>query len=238
MCAGCQVWGWRGLGEGKGAWKRAKNPKRLLIVQAYGPGNLWERAFFVDIYDVLIKFWTMFNDVLKKSNSLLRQDTKEKDPRAEEKLTGSSPVDSLSSTSTQPKPSPMSNGQAFFSEDVEFKGTLCFSSKFELNGRFEGEIQAEGPLVVGDKALVKANITGVTVVIRGKVQGNITATERVELTAGAHLYGDVRTPKFTCSDSAVFVGSSNTLEGKQPAQDFGQIFTKMAKSGGSSKSSS
>lgn len=194
-------------------------------------------AFFVDISGLLIKFGTMFNDVLKKSNALLRQDTKEKNPRAEDKPSGSSPAESLSSTSTPSKTSTMSNGQAFFSEDVEFKGTLCFSSKFELNGRFEGEIQAEGPLVVGDKALVKANISGVTVVIRGKVQGNVTATERVELTAGAHLYGDVRAPKFTCSDSAVFVGSSNTLEGKQPAQDFGQIFTKMAKSGGGKSSS-
>jgi cytoskeletal protein CcmA (bactofilin family) len=191
-------------------------------------------AFFVDISDVLIKFENMFNDVLKKSNSLLRQDTK--DSRAEIKSVPSIPEEPISTTSTPSKSPSMSTGQAFFSEDVEFKGTLCFSSKFELNGRFEGEIQAEGPLVVGDKALVKANITGVTVVIRGKVQGNVTATERVELTAGAHLYGDVRTPKFTCSDSAVFVGSSNTLEGKQPAQDFGQIFTKMAKSGGKSSS--
>ena len=178
----------------------------------------------------------MFNDVLKKSNSLLRQDTKEKDSRVEDRVSGSIPVEPISSTTTPSKPTTMSNGQAFFSEDVEFKGTLCFSSKFELNGRFEGEIQAEGPLIVGDKALVKANITGVTVVIRGKVQGNVIATERVELTAGAHLYGDVRTPKFTCSDSAVFVGSSNTLEGKQPAQDFGQIFTKMAKTSGKSSS--
>lgn len=191
----------------------------------------------MDISGLLIKFGAMFNDVLKKSNALLRQDTKEKESRAEEKLSGGSPANSPSSTATPSKPSTMSNGQAFFSEDVEFKGTLCFSSKFELNGRFEGDIQAEGPLVVGDKALVKANITGVAVVIRGKVQGNVTATERVELTAGAHLYGDVRTPKFTCSDSAVFVGSSNTLEGKQPAQDFGQIFTKMAKSSGGKSSS-
>jgi len=193
---------------------------------------------FVDIYDMLISFEIMFNDVLKKSNSLLRQDTKEKDPRAEDKYTSPTPrpTSSISNLETPSRTPSMSTGQAFFSEDVEFKGTLCFSSKFELNGRFEGDIQAEGPLVVGDKALVKANITGVAVIIRGKVQGNVTATERVELTAGAHLYGDVRTPKFTCSDSAVFVGSSNTLEGKQPTQDFGQIFTKMTKSGGKSSS--
>jgi len=180
----------------------------------------------------------MFNDVLKKSNSLLRQDTKEKDARAEERFAAAKTVESAPSTSTSStsKPSSMSTGQAFFSEDVEFKGTLCFSSKLELNGRFEGDIQAEGPLLVGDKALIKANITGVSVVIRGKVQGNVTASERVELTAGAHLYGDVRTPKFTCSDSAVFVGSSNTLEGKAPAADFGQIFTKMSGKGGKSSS--
>ncbi len=123
----------------------------------------------------------------------------------------------------------MNSTATIFSEDAELKGSLSFTSKLELNGRFEGEIIAEGPLIVGEKAIVKADITATSsVVIYGKVKGNINAKQQVELKEMGHLYGDVRAPKFLIADGAVFVGRSDTLEGKAPANDFENIFTKLS----------
>ena len=119
---------------------------------------------------------------------------------------------------------------AILSEDVEFKGTLSFSSRMEVNGRFEGDIQADGPLVIGDTAIVKANITAESsVLIRGKVQGNIDSKDKVEVASNAQLFGDVRCPKFSLAEGAVFVGKSDTLGGK-PVTDFSNIFTRLDKS--------
>jgi cytoskeletal protein CcmA (bactofilin family) len=121
-----------------------------------------------------------------------------------------------------------SNG-AVLSEDVEFKGTLSFSSRMEVNGRFEGEILADGPLVIGDSAIIKANITAQSSVqIRGKVQGNINSKDKVEVASNAQLFGDVRCPKFSLAEGAVFVGKSDTLDGK-PGTDFSNIFTRLDK---------
>ncbi|GAB4245901.1 MAG: hypothetical protein OHK005_11520 [Candidatus Methylacidiphilales bacterium] len=122
--------------------------------------------------------------------------------------------------------SPTKIGRAIISEDVEFRGNLFSSSPLEIHGKFQGEIEAEGPLIIGQSAKVKANIKGVTVEIHGTVEGNITAKERVELKANAYLKGDVRAPKFACADSATLNGSLDTSGGK-PASDLNAIFTKL-----------
>lgn len=118
---------------------------------------------------------------------------------------------------------------ALLSEDVEFKGTLSFSSRMELNGRFEGEIIADGPLVIGDGAMVKANIISESsVLIRGKVQGNIDSKDKVEVASNAQLFGDVRCSKFSLAEGAIFVGKSDTL-GDKPTTDFSNIFSRLNK---------
>ena len=119
---------------------------------------------------------------------------------------------------------------AVLSEDVEFKGVLSFTNQLEINGRFEGEIKADGPLVIGETAVVKAAINSeANVVIRGKVQGNVRAKEKVEVAGHAQLFGDVTAPKFSLSETAVFVGKSDTLGGKSPAGDFANIFNRLDK---------
>ncbi|MFQ3670802.1 MAG: polymer-forming cytoskeletal protein [Verrucomicrobiia bacterium] len=156
----------------------------------------------------------MFNDVLKKSGSSSRQEAKgEAEVVAE--------VEPVRASGVGSRPS-----RAVISEDVEFRGNLFSASPLEIHGKFQGEIEAEGPLVIGQGAKVKANIKGVTVEIHGTVEGNITASERVELKANAYLKGDVRSPKFACADSATLSGSLDTSGGK-PASDMNAIFTKL-----------
>lgn len=122
------------------------------------------------------------------------------------------------------------NATAILSEDVEFKGVLSFSNQMELRGRFEGEIIADGCLIIGEAALVKATITSSNaVIIQGKVQGNITAKDKIEVAAKAELYGDVVAPKFILADGAVFVGSSKTQEKAAPPSSFNNIFSRLDK---------
>jgi cytoskeletal protein CcmA (bactofilin family) len=121
------------------------------------------------------------------------------------------------------------DGETYFTEDVEFKGTLAFTSKAHIDGRMEGEIVAEGPLVIGEKALIKATIHGTSVTIKGKVQGNVVGTEKVQLMPGSQLYGDVKTPKFIMSEGVTFVGNSNTLEGRAPEAGFNEMFSRLGK---------
>ena len=113
--------------------------------------------------------------------------------------------------------------------DCEFKGALAFSGELQLHGRLEGTIESEGgSLMIGEEAMIKAEIRVNDVQIHGKVQGNIYATGRIELRGKAEVYGDLHTNRLAMDDGVIFVGRSNTLSGKnQPASDFSKMFTRL-----------
>lgn len=94
------------------------------------------------------------------------------------------------------------------STDVEIKGTVRFTNDLVVDGKIEGEINSEGNLTVGENARLKAEIKTATVVVYGKVHGNITATERVELKASGEVVGDIKAKTLSIEAGAIFVGKS------------------------------
>ncbi|HWO42872.1 MAG TPA: polymer-forming cytoskeletal protein [Candidatus Eisenbacteria bacterium] len=85
-------------------------------------------------------------------------------------------------------------------------GQLSFQGSARIDGSVDGEIRCQGTLIVGEGAEVKARISGDTVVIRGRVEGNVSAKEKLELAAPARLYGNVNTPRLVIAEGVVFDG--------------------------------
>lgn len=106
------------------------------------------------------------------------------------------------------------NLNAFIGEGTIFKGTLSFEGTVRVDGRLEGEIFTKDTLVVGKAAEVKADIQAGSLVIGGTVYGNITAAAKIELHAGARLYGNISTPSLSIAEGVVFEGSCTM--GKKP----------------------
>lgn len=94
------------------------------------------------------------------------------------------------------------------STDVEIKGTVKFTNDLVVDGKIEGEIHSDGNLTVGENARIKAEIKTATVVVYGKVYGNLTATDRVELKASAEVVGDIKAKTLSIEAGAIFVGKS------------------------------
>jgi cytoskeletal protein CcmA (bactofilin family) len=94
------------------------------------------------------------------------------------------------------------------STDVEIKGTVKFTNDLVVDGKIEGEIHSDGNLTVGENARIKAEIKTATVVVYGKVHGNLTASDRVELKASAEVVGDIRAKTLSIEAGAIFVGKS------------------------------
>jgi cytoskeletal protein CcmA (bactofilin family) len=94
-------------------------------------------------------------------------------------------------------------------------GQLSFQGPARIDGVVDGEIQCQGALTIGDGAEVRAKISGQVVVIRGKVEGNVTAKERVELLAPARLIGNVSAPRLIISEGVVFDGDCSMGVAKQ-----------------------
>jgi cytoskeletal protein CcmA (bactofilin family) len=98
--------------------------------------------------------------------------------------------------------------------DVELKGTLKFSGELTFDGKLDGEINSEGTLNLGDNAIVKGNITANSVVVRGKVNGNVVAKEKIDIKTKAELFGDIRAPKLVIEEGVTFVGKTEVNPNK------------------------
>ncbi len=107
-----------------------------------------------------------------------------------------------------------SNSKNILNSDVELKGTLKFSGELTFNGKLEGDINSEGTLSLGEESVIKGNINVNSVVVHGKVNGNITAKERIDIKSRAELFGDVRSPKLSIEEGVTFVGKSEVNPGK------------------------
>lgn len=94
--------------------------------------------------------------------------------------------------------------------DASMQGTLVFKDpvNLKINGRFEGVLNTKGSLMIGEQATVNADITGESIIIAGKVSGNITALKDLKLIAPAQVRGDITTPMLSIAEGAIFDGRS------------------------------
>jgi len=89
---------------------------------------------------------------------------------------------------------------------VLIKGEILSREDLRLEGEAEGRLQVDGRLTVGQQGKARCNITAREVVMSGAVEGNIEAAERVVLTKGSELTGDVKTAGIVIEDGAYFKG--------------------------------
>lgn len=109
---------------------------------------------------------------------------------------------------------PNTGSRNALSTDVEIKGNLKFTGELTFAGKLDGEIQSEGALTLGDEAVVRGNINVNSVVLRGKVTGNASAKEKIEIKAKAELFGDIRASKLVIEEGATFVGKCDVNPNK------------------------
>jgi cytoskeletal protein CcmA (bactofilin family) len=90
---------------------------------------------------------------------------------------------------------------------VTFSGELTSTEDLRIEGRIDGHvIVREAALVIGQSAHVKADVRGVRVIVEGRVDGSIAASERIELTPSAHVEGSLSANQVVLVDGARFSG--------------------------------
>ena len=98
--------------------------------------------------------------------------------------------------------------------DVEIKGNLKFAGELVFEGKLDGEIQTEGVLSLGDSAVINGNISAQSVLVRGKVNGNINAKEKIEIKGKTELFGDIRAAKLVIEEGVTYVGKTEVNPNK------------------------
>ena len=98
-------------------------------------------------------------------------------------------------------------GHTTLGKGCTITGKLTFDGTVQVDGTVEGEITAGDTILIGESAVVDAQITADSIVITGKVTGDVTASERVDLQSGGRLIGDVKASRLTIADGASFKGN-------------------------------
>ena len=90
--------------------------------------------------------------------------------------------------------------------DAKFKGDLSFDGTAKLLGKFEGQIKAKGKIFIADGSSCKATVSAKEVTIEGHVEGDVHASERVEIKPSGRITGDVVAARMTMADGASIDG--------------------------------
>src|SRR6195256_7025983 len=105
------------------------------------------------------------------------------------------------------------SGKDILSSDVEIKGSIKFQKELLIDGKVEGEIHSEGVLTIGEHADIRGEIKTKSIIVFGKVQGNITVNERCELKSKCTLQGDLKAARLIIEEGATFIGKSEVTSG-------------------------
>src|SRR5512138_510412 len=111
-----------------------------------------------------------------------------------------------------PRPAPRSDaapmpGGTFFGPDVIIDGTISGREAVVIEGTVRGKIQLASELRIGHAARVEATVHASSVMVEGRLTGDVSADDRVELVASAIVDGNLKAPKIIVAEGARFRGS-------------------------------
>ena len=117
----------------------------------------------------------------------------------------------------------------FIGKSIVIKGELSCSEDLYIDGQVEGTIDPKGNcLTVGPTGRVKANVTACAVVVQGKLEGNIQASDRVDLRQSAIVMGDIATHRISIDEGAYFKGRLN-IQNEAPTKEVRGVTARSSK---------
>ncbi len=117
----------------------------------------------------------------------------------------------MSSPSRAFDPEPISArgaGPAALGKNVTIKGQIFAREDLTIDGEVEGTVECqEHRLTIGPNARVQSNLKAREIIIHGSIQGNVDATDKIDIKKEAKLVGDIKTSRIVIEDGAYFKGS-------------------------------
>ena len=112
------------------------------------------------------------------------------------------------------RPAAVTGEQATIGKGLFIKGEITGSESLYIDGKIEGTINLPGNrLTIGKNGQVNASVNAREIVVLGKVKGNVSATDRVDIRAEGSLTGDVSAARISIEDGAFFKGGIDIKKG-------------------------
>lgn len=112
---------------------------------------------------------------------------------------------------------------AAIGKSIVFKGELTGDEDLEIEGQVEGNVKlTNNTLTIGANGRLTAQVVAKSIIVIGRVKGNLTATERIEIQATGIVEGDVKAPRLNVQEGAVLNGGIDMSASAPAAQAAGQ----------------
>ena len=107
----------------------------------------------------------------------------------------------------------------FVGYGTKLTGETSFQAMLRVDGHLTGTVTSDtGTLLVGSSGQVDADIVVASAIINGTVNGDVIASERLELGRTARVMGNIQTPRLTIEDGAIFEGGCNMIKAKEAVE--------------------
>ena len=99
-------------------------------------------------------------------------------------------------------------------DDTVFNGSLSFEGTVRIDGKFEGQVNTDDTLIIGETGHLRAEIFAGTVICLGRVEGTIIASKKVEIHSNSRVSGNIKSPGLYIELGGIFDGSCD-MSGKE-----------------------
>ncbi len=105
----------------------------------------------------------------------------------------------------------------FLGRDTDIEGVIVFKGTIRLDGNVKGKISStQGTIIVGQGAVIEADIHVEKAIIMGEVKGSVEATERIEVFAPGSVEGNIEAPVISIDTGVKFTGTCNMKKTSPP----------------------
>lgn len=112
------------------------------------------------------------------------------------------------------------NNTTVLGNETSFKGIMKFKDSLKIDGYFEGSIESSGSLYIEKDAEVRAHIKVGTIIVGGKVIGNIEASERLEMLDNGKVFGNIKTPNLKVAEGVEIDGECEMIKNPEDIDIF------------------
>jgi len=116
-------------------------------------------------------------------------------------------------------------GRAYLDKGSKVSGKLSFDGPARIDGQVDGEIHAKESVVIGESSVVTAQIKAASVVVAGKISGDIMASQRIEIRPSAKVLGNVTAPVLVIHEGPLFEGHC-AMQAESPRDNKVAVFPK------------
>ena len=117
-------------------------------------------------------------------------------------------------TSTNPR---SAGGSSVIGPGIRVSGDVKTQEPLQVLGILDGNLQADGPVEVGEGGRLRGDVSAKELVVEGRVDGNVTVEDRLELRVSGRIRGDIVAPRVAMAEGSFFRGRLTTSRGARQA---------------------